>query len=527
MLKKERQIKSFASKNHKSLSYPEKKEHYVTRSKTRKLSTSMASSTRKGRQAPSRTIVVLKTIYEEERQKTLILHKSLHVACVNNEGISVWKQLPFDHTCLGKTVDLTNARIDSPILEAINAVLLQRIPELASFSTVFHGVTYEYPQNNKDHNLCTTFYDYAGKHSLLDMLTQSRHNTHDRHSFAKQCLSKNFASFLYGFEEAGNRYGITHNDMHAGNLIMDANQHIFLIDYGRMHIHEDKQLMSSADLDIVKRQFLTMHPQELNKHHIKAAIRHSSYQQLSKHMNRWYSKSGNSYVYHKLDICTLCMFIYNRIYHLLSQEDALSLPIRIREIMDTNQSRQIQVTINTDYIDTSNPFPQPVLSTFNDILSDIYSGVSMFYLYLLTRGVYNRQTNTADFISLKDCGVFQGGWQFNNDGMKQMFFNIYSLNELRGGRSIPAKQTGFIIPDDTKKYHIENIRASCKNTSLKKTTRNIRESHISNISDRAKQQWKIRIEKNIEYQPDTLSLLQSIFQMPYMERVTYTYKAPM
>jgi hypothetical protein len=150
----------------------------------------------------------------------------------NNAGMSMWtfKNHP-DKVLIGKhskrsivNISASGAkRIDDTLLnEAIHACLLNS----CSFSMKYMGVL-EPDQNVQKKDTTIAFYSYEGDKSLL--------RTDPTKLNSMNCLDQ-LTTFIDDYTTFASLYGMTHNDLHASNLMVTPNG-FKLIDYGRMHMH--------------------------------------------------------------------------------------------------------------------------------------------------------------------------------------------------------------------------------------------------------------------------------------------------
>jgi len=342
------------------------------------------------------------------KSQTLVLSKRISSGA-NNSGISFWKNTQTSEVVIGKILnpDPNKSTSDSPILEAYNALLLTHVP----LNTIrYLGTSYQYPveivpsmSGNKfsyEKDMCTAFYSFAGKTTVSD----------NRKTLLN--LTEKLQTFIHNYIGAGSRFGITHNDMHRNNVMLNKYNDFVLIDYGRAHTFKyptdrtNATIVSSdsstAVLDKIKTQF-----------HTPVLPSNTSYDSLNEDYNSdWrleqeYMLDRFNSVNFMFDISTFCMNIYKCVCKQLDDADQRKLPVYFS---------------SDEVVRLSSPFSMPFIGKFDPILQVIEIGVKFFYDYLKSLNP------SRSLIGIENSGVFPYGFQYVDIEFRESFMSDYLAN---------------------------------------------------------------------------------------------------
>lgn len=235
-------------------------------------------------------------VLQSQQKYPLKFVTSLESNGVNHSEISLWRWK--DHLFFGKTVDLRDDTIDPPMFEAWNAILLEEIQrkEMQDPTISFlHTMRYIKTQpSTRGQHYRVVVYSHEGKafHIGIPSFTIS------------------FTKFLAGWKKLGQKYGVSHNDLHEQNVMWNEQHQLSIIDFGRMYIHH-RSPNEEVWVGLLTNAFGT--PKKY--YHDFTQTRTLGFQVYNPH----------AYIY---DIMSLCMGVYARLYHRASEKHRTSFPVQ-------------------------------------------------------------------------------------------------------------------------------------------------------------------------------------------------------
>ena len=337
----------------------------------------------------------------------------------NKVGMSIWnvKDIPKTITLFGKHSSnvvwryMLNKRdtLDTLLIEAVHACLLAPF----SFSVKFYGILKDYstPRFSTGSPESVAIFSYEGNCQLFDQC-----KSFPEFLDPSSKLLDAFATFLDDYESVALLYGMSHNDMHSNNIMINNNR-FKLIDYGRMHMHHiptnSPNHRKEMQADFLNQCFDVREP--YNNTQIDIISNYPILFNPTSNMfalKKPYMVNG-MYINYLFDLASLSLNIYEDMYanrHLGSNKTSTWVPFHLHV-----RSDGVFIKLTEGFFDNQNGYPKeytelkvyPLLELIDPYLRFIYD-----YVVWVTQ--QKSQNPYNDFISFESLSIHTGSMVFVN-----------------------------------------------------------------------------------------------------------------